>query len=296
MIEIRKSYPIDAYTLIQIHDVVWKSEFYDVLPNGIITDNQKNIEERTNHLKDQIEENNRIFVAIETEKEEIIGYIFYGKSSNSFYNNAVEIREIYILPEYQKKEIGTKLFYSVVEEIKKLGYHTLIIHCPVESFCVTFFEKLGGEKKELINRDIYGYQVTFEVMYFDLDKKEENSNQEWNQLYEQAQEKLYLLNDIHSEIAVLLTEQNHLYLGIGIKNKVCPMESALANMYLNQEKKVSKILILNKKSKPVLPCGKCRDLLIELGQEQAEILFDIGSLKTMTMKELNPYYKKEERI
>ena len=86
-----------------------------------------------------------------------------------------------------------------------------------------------------------------------------------------------------------------MYLGLGIKNKVCPIESALSNMYLGGDNKIAKILILNKQSNPVLPCGKCRDLLIHLGQEQALILFDYGNLTTMTMKELNPYYKDEEK-
>ena len=104
-----------------------------------------------------------------------------------------------------------------------------------------------------------------------------------------------LLNDVNREVAVLLSDTGNMYLGLGIKNKVCPIESALSNMYLGGENKIVKILILNKQSKPVLPCGKCRDLLIYLGQEQASILFDFGSFKTMTMKELNPYYKNEEK-
>ena len=83
---------------------------------------------------------------------------------------------------------------------------------------------------------------------------------------------------------------------IGIKNSVCPIESALANMHIGQEKNVSKILILSRESKPVVPCGKCRDLLVSLGQGSAEILFDIGSLQTKTMEELNPYYKSEEKV
>ena len=65
---------------------------------------------------------------------------------------------------------------------------------------------------------------------------------------------------------------------------------------MNEDSNISKILILNKNNKPVLPCGKCRDLLIGLGEDKAEILFDYGSLKTMTMKELNPYYKTEEKV
>ncbi len=65
---------------------------------------------------------------------------------------------------------------------------------------------------------------------------------------------------------------------------------------LHKKEEVDKILILDRKSKPVFPCGKCRDLLISLKQGQAEILFDFGTLKTMTLKDLNPYYKDIEKV
>ena len=87
-----------------------------------------------------------------------------------------------------------------------------------------------------------------------------------------------------------------MYIGLGIKRRVCPLEVAVANMHASSDKNISKIIILNKESKPVLPCGRCRDLLIGLGEEKALILFDYGSLKTITMKELNPYYKDEEKV
>ena len=110
------------------------------------------------------------------------------------------------------------------------------------------------------------------------------------------QERKIRESELNTEIAVLLADSGNMYLGIGIRNKVCPIEGALSNMYLGGDKKLVKILVLNKNSNPVLPCGKCRDLLIHLGQQDALILFDYGSLKTMTMKELNPYYKDAERV
>ena len=120
MLEIRKSYPTDAYALINISDITWKNAFYDILPNGILHDNIHNIEKRVRHLQDQINENNRIFVALEDGVP--IGYIFYAKAQNVVYDAAAEIRSIYILPEFQKQGIGTKLFENVLEEIKHLGY------------------------------------------------------------------------------------------------------------------------------------------------------------------------------
>ena len=298
MIQIRKAYPTDAYTLIQISDLVWKNEFYDVLPNSIISERLKNIDARVHHLRDQIQENNRIFVAIDEENEKTIGFVFYAKSFNISYTSVAEIREIYVLPEYQRKGVGTLLFQSVINEVKKLGYLSLVVSCPLESSCIPFFETLGGIGQEVISKEVSGCRLNCELMYFDLKQgsKSEEVASDWNRIYMEAQNRLVLLNNIHLEIAVILTNQNQMYFGIGIKNKVCPLEGALSNMYLAQENKISKILILNRKSQPVLPCGKCRDLLVELGQADAEILFDIGTLKTMTMKELNPYYKDEEKV
>ena len=254
----------------------------------------RNVEKRIMHLKDQIVENNRIFVALVDDVP--VGYIFYAKAQNVIYEAAAEIREIYILPEFQKQGIGTKLFESVLDEIRKLGYKSLLLYCPWESKGVDFFLKLGGEKRELINKSVSGYSVIYDLIYFDLDGEFANNSSEWNEVYLMAQEHLHLLNDINREVAVISSNNGNMYVGLGIKNRVCPIESALSNMYLGGDKKIDKILVLSRESKPVLPCGKCRDLLIGLGQEDALILFDYGTLKTMTMHELNPYYKDEEKV
>lgn len=294
MLEIRKAYPTDAYTLINIMDTVWKVEFYDFLPNGIMHEMGRNIEKRIKHLTDQINENNRILVAINDEVP--VGYIFYAKAQNVIYESAAEIREIYILPEYQKQGIGKKLFISAIEELKKIGFKSLVLCCPKEANSINFFLKLGGSKKDLLSKSVYGYSVIYDLIYYDLVKTTKTNPREWNDVYRTAQEHLYLLNNINREVAVISTDKGNMYVGLGIKNRVCPIESAIANMHMGQEKTISKILVLSRESKPVLPCGKCRDLLIGLGQANAEILFDYGNLQTMTMHELNPYYKDEEKV
>lgn len=294
MIEIRKAYPTDAYALINVMDVVWKREFYDFLPNGIIFEMSRSVDKRVSHLKNRIVENNRIFVALSDDV--IVGYIFYAKAQNVIYDMAAEIREIYILPEYQRQGIGRQLFAKAIEEIKKLGYNSLVLYCPWESKGLGFFEKLGGEKREIITKSVSGYSVIYDLIYFDLSLSFQNNYSEWNDIYLRAQEHLYLLNDINPEVAVICSKQGNMYVGLGIKNRVCSLDSALANMYIGQESDILKILILNSNGKLVLPCGKCRDLLVELGHNKAEILFDCGGFKTVVVDDLNPYYKYDEKV
>ena len=294
--EIRRSFPTDAYEITLLGDLSWKNAYYDVLPNGILNEMTKNLDARVNHLKDQILENNRVLVAVENDK--LVGFVFYAKAQNSLYASSAEIRDIYILPEYQRKGIGTELFKCAVEALKKLGFHSMILYCPNVGSSGIFFEKMGGEKREATSRNILNFNVLCDVYYYDLDKKlvSFDEKDDWNIVYETAQNNLHLLNSLNFEIAVVMSDTKNIYLGIGIRHKVCPIESAISNMYLGGDKKLTKILILNRNSKPVLPCGECRDLLVALGQADAEILFDMGTLRTMTMKELNPYYKDEEKV
>ncbi len=294
MMEIRKSFPTDAYSLIQLGNVVWKNTYYDVLPNGILNSMTRNLVERVDHLKDQIMENNRVLVAVE--EGQIVGFIFYAKSQNPLYDSSAEIREIAVLPDYQGKGIGRELFQRATEEVKKLGYHSFVLYCPTQGSNTEFFRHLGGEFRENILRDTFGYSIDYCVVYFDLDHFGKSIQSDWNLLYQEAQNYLYLLNDMHKEVAVVMAKSGKIYHGLGIKHKICPLEGALSNMYLGEDREIIKILILNRKSNPVLPCGTCRDLLMDLGQGKAEILFDIGTLQTKTMKELNPYYKEEEKV
>ena len=295
MIEIRKAYPTDAYVLVQIRDEAWKRDYYDILTSDIIHNKNKNVEENIRHLQDQIRENNRILVALDGDK--IVGFVFYAKVQGDYYENA-EIREIYVLPDYQRKGIGKKLFDGAVRELKKLKYTSFIVSCPIHNKNIDFFTHLGGVNKGNKTEKMYGHSFTCEVIYFDIvvdNESNQVTSNEWNQLYIKAQEYLTRLNSFNKEVAVLLSDSGNYYFGIGIGDKVCPIEGALSSMYLSDDRKISKILIMDQKSNLVLPCGKCRDLLIRLGEDNVSILFDYGSLKTMTMRELNPYYKDSEK-
>ena len=298
MIQIRKAFPTDAYSLIQITDIAWKEAFYDLLPNGILSNMCQEKEKRVTHLRDQIQENNRVLVACEDGM--IVGFIFFAKASNEMYIKSAEIRSICVLPEFQKKGIGSRLLEEAKKEIEKLGFNTLVLYCPICSTHIDFFYKMGARNNKVHSKKIMGYEVPCYLLLFDLTSTNseivlevENS---WNDLFLKAQEHLHLLNDVHREIAVISSSNGNIYYGLGIRSRVCPIEAALSNMYLGQDTEVDKILILDRKSKPVFPCGKCRDLLISLKQGQAEILFDFGTLKTMTLKDLNPYYKDIEKV
>ena len=177
MIRIRKAYPTDAYTLVTIRELAWKKEYYDILPSAIIND--KNKEENIQHLQDQIKENNRILVA--TDEEKIVGFIFYAKTQGNEYENA-EIREIYVLPEYQNQGIGKQLFENAKEALKKLRFTSFIVVCPLKNNHIGFFTHLGGIEKGNKTGKILNYPIACSVIYYEIDNMNQNDNNQgdWN--------------------------------------------------------------------------------------------------------------------
>lgn len=293
MINIRKAYQTDAYELINIRDNIWKEEFHDVLPNSIIYDRFKNKEANIEHLKDQISENNRVLVA--TNDDNIIGYIFYAKSSNIDYEKSAEIREIYVKKEFRGAKVGTKLLTLAQNEIINKGYNYLVVSIPQNISSINFFTKTGGIEKGYKIEKMYNNDLKCNLVCFELKNKKSEPTNEWNKLYAEAINKTNLLNQVNREVCAISTKNGNIYYGIGIINNICPLESALSNMHLNKDMGIDKILILNKENKPVLPCGSCRDLLVYLKELDAKILFDYGALQTITVAELNPYYKDIEK-
>ena len=68
------------------------------------------IDEKTEKVRELIENDGKYLVAENTQTKEIIWMLIYWPSRNPEYPNSWEINAIYILPEYQKLGIGKKYF------------------------------------------------------------------------------------------------------------------------------------------------------------------------------------------
>ncbi len=79
--------------------------------------------------------------------------------------------------------------------------------------------------------------------------------------------------------AVIKTKSKHFFVGVNIENASygltnCAERSALYNAYSQgiKKKEIEKMLILSSSSKIISPCGACRQVMIELMDENAEII------------------------
>ena len=95
--------------------------------------------------------------------------------------------------------------------------------------------------------------------------------------------------------AVIETDKGNIYYGVNIDADcgigICAERNACANMITHGENKIVKLLCY-KDGKIVLPCGVCREFLLQLhiDNKDMEIVLDAEKGKTIKLKELMPQW------
>lgn len=121
----------------------------------------------------------------------------------------------------------------------------------------------------------------------------------WDQLYLAARKAQYKreispLIEAGTVSAALVTEKGTIYAGVCIDTAcslgMCAERNAIANMITNGENHILKIAAVMPDGKAGMPCGACRELLMQMGQGAAEIeiLCDYETKRAVKLKTLMP--------
>ena len=124
-------------------------------------------------------------------------------------------------------------------------------------------------------------------------------NDIWKVLYESAkavqwERKLSPLMEAGSVGAAILTDKGNIYTGICIDTAcgmgMCAERNAIANMLTNGESKITKVVAVMPDGSSGTPCGVCREFMMQLGKESAEIeiLLSLEPLKSVKLGEQLP--------
>jgi cytidine deaminase len=91
--------------------------------------------------------------------------------------------------------------------------------------------------------------------------------------------------------SAILTEDGNVYTGVCIDTAsslgMCAERNAIANMITNGESKIKK-LVACKEGKVGMPCGACREYLMQLDKDSGEIEI-LVNLETMEVKKLKDF-------
>ena len=101
--------------------------------------------------------------------------------------------------------------------------------------------------------------------------------------------------------AAILTSEGTIYTGVCIDSAcslgMCAERNAISSMITNGESKIVKLVAIMSNGELGLPCGACRELMMQLDKDSKdiEILVNLETKKTVLLKELIPSWWGENR-
>ena len=161
---IRKRERKDCFDVANVTVLAWNETY-----KGIVPDEELN---RLLNVKDEIgqrsynefdpKRNNKLVLEV---NGKIVGFVGYGESDDVDYTGIGEIQALYILNEAHGLGLGRKLVNEAINELKKMGYSSMIISCFKGNPSNEFYKHIGG--KYVKDRIYKRLNIPENVYYFE---------------------------------------------------------------------------------------------------------------------------------
>ena len=180
--------------------------------------------------------------------------------------------------------------YKTVEELVMLeGTRYTTSSTNEYEEAVNNINKLNGYKEAVKKYGVYAVHI--EYLYCE--------NNIWKELLNKAKEVQNQRNvsdsiDAGGVAAAILSSKGNIYTGVCIDTAcsigMCAERNALSTMITNGESQIEKVVCIGSKGNIMLPCGVCREFMMQLNKENgnAEILSDYEKLDIITLDKLLP--------
>lgn len=158
MFTVRKACYEDAAAIADIHVSSWKSTYTDLLEekdlSNITYENRRALWETVLRIQ---KEEQLTFVVLNEEK--MVGFISGGPERTKKFNYDGEIYTIYLLDEFQKLGLGTRLLKVFSEGMKELGCQSILVWILKQNPSSRFYERYQanpvGEEVTTIGEGTY---------------------------------------------------------------------------------------------------------------------------------------------
>ena len=156
---------------------------------------------------------------------------------------------------------------------------------------------LDGYEEAIKKNGVYAIHI--EYLY--------SENTVWEELYEKAKKvrnprKVSGMISAGGVGAAILTKKHNIYTGVCIDTAstlgMCGERNAIANMITNGENEIIKLVCIDSKGNVGLPCGACREYLMQLfkNSKDIEILKDIDTKEVVRLDKLIPDWWGSDRV
>lgn len=146
-VTIRPARVEDAEAIANVQMKTWQSAYTSIFPADRLADLDQELEIRVERWKSILTDAERVLVAYVAESGgRVIGFANAGEQIKANFPHDAELFAIYLLPEYHGKGIGRRLFTAAADQLRKLGFSSLLLWVLVDNLSSRgFYEHLGGK-------------------------------------------------------------------------------------------------------------------------------------------------------
>jgi ribosomal protein S18 acetylase RimI-like enzyme len=138
----REANVADCPGVANVHVRAWRESFAEIVPQAFL--DKMSVEKRALAFAERFcDESYRMYVA-EVPKRGIVGFVDFGEPRERIAAYETELYAIYILPEFQRRGVGRRLFDLGVEALIKDGKSSMYLLALEVSPYKSFYEKMGG--------------------------------------------------------------------------------------------------------------------------------------------------------
>ena len=146
-IQIRAATPEDVASMARVHVDSWRSTYDGIVPAEYLTG--LSYQSRESLWKEALTTDRpgtSYFVA-ETEGGDIVGFANAGPEREGDRTYRGELYAIYILEEYQRMDLGRRLFSCAMRRLVADGFNSMLLWVLEDNYpAIRFYESLGGER------------------------------------------------------------------------------------------------------------------------------------------------------
>jgi ribosomal protein S18 acetylase RimI-like enzyme len=164
-IRYREANVADCPGVANVHVRAWRESFAEIVPQAFL--DKMSIEKRTLAFAKRLsDESYRMYVA-EVPERGVVGFVDFGEPRESIDAYETELYAIYILPEFQRRGVGRRLFDLGVEALVRDGKNSMYLLALEVSPYKSFYEKMGGQVVGRKRKEIEGVMFDVEVHGWD---------------------------------------------------------------------------------------------------------------------------------
>jgi GNAT superfamily N-acetyltransferase len=141
-VHIRHAGPADAADIAKVHVDSWRSTYASVVPKSYLGSLSY---EGQKHMWRDVLSNigmGEFVLVVENDEEEVVGFGSAGPAREEDPHYASELYAIYLLPDYQRQGLGTKLIQALTKGLLGVGIQSMLVWVLTDNPSRRFYEAL----------------------------------------------------------------------------------------------------------------------------------------------------------